>query len=413
MTPVCSTNQLTTTTYFYDLATEHLYIKLVNERGTNDYTSQWGLSYYNSNYPDIRIIASCPKCTPVMTATPPQPVLNPAEELYTAELKTAGGTKMGDSFYFFDPIDKTLDFNIIHQFVNKATAIELYTLAGSLLTTKLFPIAISPVRGVLNLSRQQWQMLVAGQLQIAVSIAGQPKYLTGTIVCKGTCSQPTAGITEDPCNPTDMILPIYNDSLVAPWADSSWNGGNNETTIRNLSSTEAALCGSKGIKLNVKSGAFSPAIYQPAQYIRMNPTFKSLEFFVKLAPGYGEAKLAVAFSNSTGTWMNDIVISSKHIDNFIVDEYQWTRVRVGLEDLKIANLATNRLVIHLEYNSQRKEMYIDEIRLSSAAPNTVFVPPCDPGIPTDPNVSSTEPEVESSASLILGSALALLMCLLM
>ena len=59
-----------------------------------------------------------------------------------------------------------------------------------------------------------------------------------------------------------------------------------------------------------------------------------------------------------------MVLNANYVDNYIVDSYAWSRIRVPIADLGFT-VATNvsRIIIQLAEYSTYKTFYVDEVRL--------------------------------------------------
>ena len=47
--------------------------------------------------------------------------------------------------------------------------------------------------------------------------------------------------------------------------------------------------------------------------------------------------MLVSFGNGDGDSYADVALEARHIQNFVIDEFKWTRVRISLAEMKVVD----------------------------------------------------------------------------
>jgi hypothetical protein len=281
-----------------------------------------------------------------------------------------------------NPATATVKYAIYHD-ITVATDVQLFdgppgtNNSGSVSFVDADPTtAITPILGVFTISRQQWIALYSGNVYVSIDSEFSTNQICGAITCISTSCTPAPAIsTANPCTVAGSVPPlyIYNDSLVYPFNDGSWSSNSdNVTTIRQFNST-TYLCGNASIHLGIREGALSLDIWNPKLYLTIDSRqYQYFEFFVKILPGFNSTTLGANFGDGSGNNILSFPITNLYIDNLVVDNTIWSRVRIPLADCGFAQVQTvSRFTLYqYNWNVPYVEMWIDNIRFVPAVTET-------------------------------------------
>eukprot|EP01125_Pyxidicula_operculata_P001595 TRINITY_DN11443_c0_g1_i1.p1 TRINITY_DN11443_c0_g1~~TRINITY_DN11443_c0_g1_i1.p1 ORF type:complete len:1291 (-),score=304.46 TRINITY_DN11443_c0_g1_i1:59-3931(-) len=399
-TRVYSMCDLTTNTYVYNAANEHLYFKFQSTRATKDFTRRFGyFTDYSGDAPNANIVAlGCPDdgC-PINNYEIPKDssVFYPKVDDYKVVLSPCSSTTTkgaGNGFFELNTVKNKLRFAIYHDINLDANRIWLYdgnpTSGGKQILVRDFMTPSSPVHGIFTLTQVQRQKLYNEQLYVTIDSNVTSNHLCGQIKCVNPsgCTPAPALPQYDACNPVGLTRSVYSEGLVAPWVDGSWPTNTSDPQYTNITynNTAMSLCGGKSLKVRIRRGALSFYIRSSANRTALDG-YDFLEFFAKLETGFNETVLKIRLENGTAPILKpDTLITESMVSNYVISEETWSRVRVPLTSVGITSpgIPVGRIVIYLsDYNSDWREIYIDEIRFgtyssesygSGSDPNTIL-----------------------------------------
>ncbi len=385
LTQVTKLSDVEYNTYFYDTASEHLYLKFENNRRNSwdeIYTERWGFVDYVFNGITVTVTASCTKCAlnPKKVSIPAQ--VSAKEDSYKALLQpcqmpgTVSSSGSGVAYFYMLPDRRELQLNIHHDLSETVTEVALLqgSPKGEQRTIDLLASKYSPIRTSVQLSHGEWTALVKGQLYFKVATTKNPKgELLGRIMCSdSSCSVPPSIPTlATACTiPRASYLKIYEEgSDITGWPDwdmytSVWPEGEVSPVV-NKSSIEQPLCGSSSMKIVMQYGEVALYHHEPTATTsvpEVNPSkYDAFEFFVKTAEGEAQIYFGWRYMNTDDK--AEIQVKPKYISNFKIDSTAWSRVRVPLADLGIT--VTRQLKgfwIGLSDRTKQRTLYLDNLR---------------------------------------------------
>jgi hypothetical protein len=380
--------------YYYDEQQEHVYVKLVNT--ANSYNTLFGYSDYSYDGIQVEVQASCSTCTvtPGKTAIPPAPVLS-KDEKYQADLQPCqvpsnpSSSASGVGFFYFNPVTKELQFNLHHSLTDTVTSISFgvgaFGQQERLIQYTLSPY--SPVSGAVVLSHAEWVALVRGRLFFRVNTERYPNgELRGQVLCKETqCTLPPQIENPDPCRTSLTDINLFTEGPMpkdfSTWTYDSDRDKQTRNTSYDMASTEHVLCGSTSAKLGLGQGSITlqfPWTKPPT--IRLVDT-NALEFFIRVAAGYDNLRLAIAFKNLDNKEFTKYILQVGDILNYKFDDSQWTRVLIPLSKIGIPDGIVIRSITFsqdvIDWNLRTyKAFYIDNIRFTK-----LYTSPLTPALP--------------------------------
>jgi len=379
---VDSLSKLDEKSFFYSMETKHLYVLMNNEYEGKNPSDAFGYKVPdNGNYRSLVITASCgTTCQPHMTGIPPAIQVPEAfvSEDYVAfltgsqSLSTPNSAHFGRAFFFFHPKassgKRELHYKIFHDIAGEGNVIKIMEGSpgnpGRELSFRDIPIGNTASAGIWYLTRSEWEKLASGNLYVSVAGSDGKEVIRGRILCSGSCSKPPKNAISlgDVCKPSYEIQSIYSDSnFQAPIVYSSWN--DSRIGNKNLAFSSDFLCGSSSLSLPFRDYTAVGASWWSAGPNGLNldlNKFKSIEFFVKSAKGTEPVSLGIWMGKQAGEGGN-IDITSSDIDNFVIDETVWSRVRVSLSKFKTDGIIRSLFLVN-RYNYPRADIIVDEWR---------------------------------------------------
>eukprot|EP01117_Protostelium_nocturnum_P016557 TRINITY_DN657_c0_g1_i1.p1 TRINITY_DN657_c0_g1~~TRINITY_DN657_c0_g1_i1.p1 ORF type:complete len:1272 (+),score=378.16 TRINITY_DN657_c0_g1_i1:136-3951(+) len=383
LSEVDSVSKLTPTTFYYDSDTNHLYLLFVNNDVGAQVSDVFGYGVSDAGYyAPLQIQASCGGgCQPTLKGVPPIPTLPSAlnAESYIADLQgcqsivTPSSSNSGKAFFFFHPEsfsgNRELHYKFFHDL--KGTGLSISILDGAIgaegksLVTQSIATGTTASAGIWYLSRNQWEKLVAGNLYASIMDSDGKEVLRGQIQCSGSCSKPSksAASLYDVCKPSYETLPVYTDNLISPISTSAWD--TSSITV-DPSYTADVLCGSSALRFGfqAKNNALLFSYWGSQKDLVLDSRFKSLEFFVKVAPGYGSIPLSVGCYTESGE-QSMVNVKGDEIDNYVIDETVWSRVRISVSRLELDTFSgklKNLIITYNRYPYVAGDVIIDEVR---------------------------------------------------
>jgi cell migration-inducing and hyaluronan-binding protein len=330
--------------YFYDTASQHLYLRL--EDTANSLTkvnwNGYGYSDYTSDYQTITVTASCTTCATTLLTLPTFGVLD-SDEYYRAQLQVCqqdkslqspvGQLGQGVAFLGFNPKTRILRFHVYHDLSERATALILKSASGRTLPFNLSPF--SPSRGVYTLTYNDWKDLAQGQLSLILTTRSNANgELVGKIGCEGTCAVPPQIGGQDPCSSIPNASYIFQKGPFQGypnWAPSSWSTMSVFNTSYSDANIDYALCGAtdNSIKVTLWQGGFQIGKWDNKFFV--NTTLNSFfEMFIRTAPGAGRVSFSVTLSDASKSYSVTVGDSSDIINTFAIDDTGWSRVQIPL-----------------------------------------------------------------------------------
>eukprot|EP01117_Protostelium_nocturnum_P002040 TRINITY_DN1268_c1_g1_i3.p1 TRINITY_DN1268_c1_g1~~TRINITY_DN1268_c1_g1_i3.p1 ORF type:complete len:1001 (-),score=270.46 TRINITY_DN1268_c1_g1_i3:38-3040(-) len=385
--PVDSFSKLTTNTYFFDNVTNHLYLLLQNDYSGQEFSDLFGYGVADAGfYNPLFIKASCgSKCQPTLTGVPPQFTLPPnlISETYSATLQgcqsldSTDSQNAGKAFFFLHPNaesgNKELHYRIHHDLEGSGYSLSILngpiSQKGLSLVSQSIPFSTTGSSGIWYISRAQWEKLARGLLYVSLSDFNGKEILRGQIECSGTCSNPPKAYSDlsDACKPAYDTLSIYSEnSLASPIDFTAWDKTNLTT---NFAYTSDVLCGSTSLRFEFApyANAFLVHWYNSAKDLVLDPKFKSLEFFAKVAPGFGSIPISVG-SYSEYSEQTSNPMGPQNVDNFVLDETTWSRVRIPISKLGFGKFIGKVKSVYISFNQypyKAGALLIDEWRWST------------------------------------------------
>ncbi|PRP77174.1 hypothetical protein PROFUN_14515 [Planoprotostelium fungivorum] len=359
---------LSPTSYYYDSSTAHLYFLLINSvSGPSSYNSYHGYGVSDAGYYNpVDITANCGGCLVSPYVIPPVPQLPRGlyQEGYHANLlPTTTSNYTGTAFFYLTPDsfsgDVKLTYKIFHNVPGTTNKLSL-NVGTTTITTKAIEFGNSAVQSVWKMSKSQWQSLVDGQLFVSLKDNNNKEILRGQIQCDNKCTRPPTGVTSNACKPSYGILPLYQDSnYVSPMQIQKWGDAKGD-----LNFTGDFLCGRSSMKISVTDGFFGGSWWANGNLFQIDPKYKYLEFYAKVVKGFGEYSFAVGAHNSSSA-LSTITTDRNKVDNYIIDEFQWTRVRISTGEMKVIGQTVKMLGFQNNVWPPRyTEFLIDEWRFA-------------------------------------------------
>eukprot|EP01117_Protostelium_nocturnum_P011385 TRINITY_DN4130_c0_g2_i1.p1 TRINITY_DN4130_c0_g2~~TRINITY_DN4130_c0_g2_i1.p1 ORF type:complete len:659 (+),score=199.78 TRINITY_DN4130_c0_g2_i1:471-2447(+) len=389
-TQVSSIADLTHLTYFFDTTSNHLHLLTYNSYDGSVPTDVFGQYKVSDGggYKTTRITASCgSSCNPTLagipkTVTVPKPYQG---EPYVAilngkqSLTNANGTNFGKAFFFFHPNavsgKKELHYKIYHDVPGQKNVISIKEGAPGVegVTLSLpIPVGNTAAIGILPLTRREWEALASGSLYVSVATGGK-EVIRGRIVCNGACTKPPKSALKlgDVCKPTYGIQTIYsNDAFPKPIIPGSWDATKSTSNYANPD----FLCGNSSWALVFSTTSASGASWWStgSTGLVIDSKYKSIEFFVKTPVGKRGPNIGLNIYKEGGSPSStSIDVLPSEIDNFVIDDLTWARVRVSLTRLALSG-KPRTIYIYNHWTSPTASLLIDEFRFSTeeAAPIT-------------------------------------------
>jgi len=240
---------------------------------------------------------------------------------------------------------------------------------GSPIVTRSIPYGNTAVQGIMYISRDQWEKLASGNLYVNLADGSGNDLLRGQIFCSGSCSKPPAASTVNACSPGYDVLSIYSDvKFPSTIQSTNWTGAGNPYPTVNSNYQDDKLCGSSSMKIGLQGNFYGASWWARNADLVLDSKYQSLEFFMKVAPGYGEYSLAVSTNDDKGA-AGSAQTTRLNVDNFIIDENTWTRVLIPLSQLGLGKASQKLKVIGFQtsmYPAKYTEFLIDEWRFSTA-----------------------------------------------
>jgi len=388
-TAVNSMAELTHLTYFFDSASSHLYLLTFNDYDGSNPSDVFGYKFSDGgNYRSTRITASCGSaCIPPLNGVPsaveiPKPF---KAETYVAVLNgkqsvsNPTSSNYGRAYFFFHPNsvsgERELHYKIFHDVPGTSATISIKEgppgVEGSTLSLAI-PVGNTAAAGILSLTRREWEALATGSLYVSVAANGN-EAIRGRILCNGVCSKPPKSALKigDVCNPTYETQSIYsNDAFTKPAVAGNWN----ETRSKSNFANTDALCGSSSWSLEFTETSASGASWWStgSTGLVIDAKYKSIEFFVKTPVGKRGSTIGLNIYKEGATPSSlSIEVLPSEIDNFVIDDLTWSRVRIPLSRLAIAG-KPRTIYIWNHWTAPTASLLIDEFRFSTeeAAPIT-------------------------------------------
>lgn len=90
---------------------------------------------------------------------------------------------------------------------------------------------------------------------------------------------------------------------------------------------------------------------------------KYLEFFAKADKATGEISLNVQLRFANNTIFSNVLLKTEYIDKFVLDSYEWSRVRIPVAAFGVAATTNiSRIIIYEAYDPAYKGFMVDELR---------------------------------------------------
>ncbi len=343
--------------YYYDTATQHLYIRLENTANSLAKVNfnGYGYSDYNSDYTAVTVTASCSVCATTQLALPEFGTID-SDEYYKAQLQvcqqdsstrsTSGKLGEGVAFLAFNPTTKVLKFNVHHDLVDRATSLTVRSDSGRTLPISLSPF--SPSRGFFTISYQDWKDLAQGKLSLVLATTANANgELVGRIGCEGKCTVPPVIGGQEPCANIKNATYIYSAKGISTgWTPGSWSNAPNLFNTTYSESTDFPLCdaGDTAYKVTMQRGGFQIGKWDN-KFTLDTSFYTHFEVFLRTAPGMGRVVLTATLLNSTGTISSfRIGDNADYVNTFAIDELGWSRARLPLSYFGLSGVAQIRAI---------------------------------------------------------------------
>ncbi|KAG2372682.1 hypothetical protein C9374_013637 [Naegleria lovaniensis] len=399
--------------YFFDEKSEHLFIKMQNRPDYGKYYREnWNFTDPISDFSQVTIDASCPndKCSPSSFELPPN--ANLFHKMYNKEERYAGilqscqqslvspvkfVPKQGSGvvFAFTSPDRLQMDFVVHHDLVGTATEIEVgFGNEGQEKRFLKVPYYISPhsvARFIVDLSYNDYVSLLRGEMFVKVSSLANPNgHLRAQVLCNNGktngCSLPSPIAKVDMCAAVSSpTIDVYTDfeKTKSLWTYSVFSHAlDSRTAYLNSSHVHADGCGTSSLRVGFQNGAVAMnRVDKNAARVDLTQ-YKYLEFYVKSLTG--AVKLVLYPSETVNNAVVDLPsypIQPRHIDNYVIDDTRFSRVRIPLAELATtskleANITRLLFKLASTHTSNFYEMIFENIRFikEAGSPEPTHIP---------------------------------------
>ncbi|EFC49255.1 hypothetical protein NAEGRDRAFT_56847 [Naegleria gruberi] len=385
------------TYYYYDSASENLFIHLKNRAGRTAFSERFNLVAYSFDGFNVVVNATCAnnKCDVDDYSLPKD-----AEKFikkYNREDRFAGVMQpcqiassmtavkgSGIVFAVLLPNRRTLDVTVHHDLSLIASKMSIGVGEPgseekfiSQVGVKYSPYSMS--RFSVDLSYDEIAALLKGKIFIKLHTFDYPDgHLRGQLHCNhgvrpnghAACQVPLSISAAKPCDPVSNSFVFYTDveqSIKSSYSIYGWSD-----TVIDRNFTAAPICGTSSIKTSLWKGGFqvSKSFKAGGPYNVVDlSVYKYFEFFVR-GLSQGQTTLNIYFTeivNDAAKDISSMYIDPKYIQHFKIDDSRTTRVRIPVADYPFTNKTSLNAVQRVGFvlNNQAqgtRELIFDNLR---------------------------------------------------
>ncbi|EFC48803.1 hypothetical protein NAEGRDRAFT_46431 [Naegleria gruberi] len=388
--------------YYYDDATEHLYLKIQNQASRTSYRVVDSFVDYYS-YGVVYLNATCPRgiCAPSKFSNPSNAgttyktlmredrFVGRLETCQQASVKslaansTSGG---GYVFAFLNSKTASLDFTVQHNLNAIVTSIDIgFGLAGkedyiATPTSKIIPYTQS--RFGYALSYDEWNYLLQGKMFVKLSTTQNPNgHLRAQLYINNatstSCNLPPLVSNVKPCDALNLknsshVISIYSEGpkLTNEWSMYAYVPADIRNTFVNASYAPA-ICGNSSMHFGFRKGNISFNKIGSNKIYVDTSIYQYFEFFIKTVNNTGSVpSLTIVFGYLNVTKVVDfskITTQANHTQYLKIDGNTVTRVRIPLSELGFAPIQNiHRIILYLPDQTNFIEFLMDNMRFVGA-----------------------------------------------